>query len=40
MAQSQSIRTDLPFLPFLFVFTLMQNRSTMRPYQQFNGYQG
>ena len=34
MAQSQSIRTDLPFLSFLSVFTRIRNRSTTRPYQQ------
>jgi hypothetical protein len=35
MAQSQSIRTDLPFLSFSSVFTRIRNRSTTRQYQQF-----
>ena len=36
MAQSQSIRTDLPSLSFSSVLTRRRNRSTTRPYQQFS----
>jgi hypothetical protein len=34
MAQSQSIRTDLPLLSFSSVFTRIRNSNSTRPYQQ------
>ena len=36
MAQSQSIKTDLPFPSFSSFFARIRNRSNTRPYQQFS----